>query len=55
MSVLASSIKSLEIVDGVLELCDGALAPHVVERLSPLHDNTLRRMPRYFARRSKIL
>jgi len=42
---LVSSIKSLAIFDGVLELHDGALAPHIiVERLSFPCDNTMRQM-----------
>ena len=32
-SVFASSSTSLAIVDGVLELCDGALSQHIVKRL----------------------
>jgi len=33
MSVFAPWIESLAIVDGVLELCDGALSQHIVKRL----------------------
>jgi hypothetical protein len=41
ISVFASSTTSLAIVDGVLKLCDGALAQHINKRPSSIRRNAL--------------